>query len=56
MTEINFHANMVDKSYTYMCVCVCVCVRREKLCVGGAQLSELCANLDHCAAALSSWS
>ncbi|XP_042603203.1 transcriptional protein SWT1-like isoform X2 [Cyprinus carpio] len=29
---------------------------REKLCVGGAQLSELCANLDHCAAALSSWS
>ncbi|KAF4099658.1 transcriptional protein SWT1 isoform X2 [Onychostoma macrolepis] len=29
---------------------------REKLCVGGAQLSELCANLDHCAATLSSWS
>ncbi|XP_016354852.1 transcriptional protein SWT1-like isoform X2 [Sinocyclocheilus anshuiensis] len=29
---------------------------REKLCVGGAQLSELCANLDHCAAALSFWS
>lgn len=28
---------------------------REKLCVGGAQLSELYANLDHCAAALSSW-
>ncbi|KAK2884070.1 hypothetical protein Q8A67_017707 [Cirrhinus molitorella] len=28
---------------------------REKLCVGGAQLSELCANLDHCAAAQSSW-
>ncbi|XP_067273859.1 transcriptional protein SWT1 [Pseudorasbora parva] len=28
---------------------------REKLCVGGAQLSELCANLDQCAAALSSW-
>ncbi|XP_016351821.1 transcriptional protein SWT1-like isoform X2 [Sinocyclocheilus anshuiensis] len=28
---------------------------REKLCVGGAQLSELYVNLDHCAAALSSW-
>ncbi|XP_050994848.1 transcriptional protein SWT1 isoform X2 [Labeo rohita] len=28
---------------------------REKLCVGGAQLSELCASLDHCAAAQSSW-
>ncbi|XP_043075436.1 transcriptional protein SWT1 isoform X2 [Puntigrus tetrazona] len=27
---------------------------REKLRVGGAQLSELCVNLDHCAAALSS--
>ncbi|XP_065124297.1 transcriptional protein SWT1 isoform X2 [Paramisgurnus dabryanus] len=28
---------------------------REKLCVGAAQLSELSANLDHCAAAFSSW-
>uniref|UniRef100_A0A671PEJ6 Transcriptional protein SWT1 n=1 Tax=Sinocyclocheilus anshuiensis TaxID=1608454 RepID=A0A671PEJ6_9TELE len=30
-------------------------LQREKLCVGGAQLSELYVNLDHCAAALSSW-
>lgn len=28
---------------------------REKLCVGGAQLSELCVNLDQCAAAVRSW-
>lgn len=28
---------------------------REKLCVGGAQLSELCVNLDQCAAAARSW-
>ncbi|XP_016146065.1 transcriptional protein SWT1 isoform X2 [Sinocyclocheilus grahami] len=30
-------------------------LQREKLCVGGAQLSALYVNLDHCAAALSSW-